>query len=108
MSEVDIKKLDRYSYSKISCYDQCKFKFKIKYLDKNFIFNANIATDFGSLIHETEEAIANAISCGTSINYVELKNKFIIETRKIAHKYPDDFFKPDKSNRTYQEKAYLY
>ena len=108
MSEVDIKKLDRYSYSKISCYDQCKFKFKIKYLDKNFIFNANIATDFGTLVHETEEAIAHAIVDGVPINYVALKNNFIIEARKIAQKYPNDFFKPDKSNRTYQEKAYLY
>lgn len=108
MSEVDIKTLDRYSYSKISCYEQCKFKFKIKYLDKNFIFNANIATDFGSLIHETEESIARAIVDGVPINYVALKNKFIIEARKIAQKYPNDFFKPDKSNRTYQEKTYLY
>ena len=108
MSEVDIKALDRYSYSKISCYDQCKFKFKIKYLDKNFIFNANIATDFGTLIHETEEAIANAIVAGATIDYVALKNKFIIEARKIAQKYHNDFFKPDKSNRTYQEKTYLY
>lgn len=108
MSEVDIKKLDRYSYSKISCYDQCKFKFKIKYLDKNFIFNANIATDFGSLIHETEEAIAYAIANGATIDYAAIKNKFIIEARKIAHKYPIEFFKPDKSNCTYQEKTYLY
>jgi hypothetical protein len=104
----DIKTLDRYSYSKISTYDQCKFKFKIKYLDKNFIFNANIATDFGSLIHEIEESIAISIRDHQPINYVALKNKFIIETRKIAQKYPEDFFKPDKSNRTYQEKVYLY
>lgn len=104
----DIKTLDRYSYSKISTYDQCKFKFKIKYLDKNFIFNATIATDFGTLIHETEEAIATAIRDNLPIDYVALKNKFIIEARKIAQKYPEDFFKPDKSNRTYQEKTYLY
>jgi hypothetical protein len=45
---------------------------------------------------------------GIPINYVALKNKFIIETRKIAQKYPNDFFKPDKSGRTYQEKTYLY
>jgi hypothetical protein len=108
MSEVDIKTLDRYSYSKISCYQQCPFKWLTKYKEKNFIFNANIATDFGSLIHETEEAIAHAIVDGMPINYVALKNKFIIETRKIAQKYPNDFFKPDKSGRTYQEKTYLY
>ena len=43
MQELDLKTLDRYSYSKISTYKQCKFKFKLKYLDKNFIFNATIS-----------------------------------------------------------------
>ena len=79
----EIKKLDRFSYSKISCYGQCKFKYKIKYEDKNFIYNATIATDFGTLIHETEEAIAKAIQEGAAINYIALKNRFIIESRKM-------------------------
>jgi hypothetical protein len=102
------KKLDRFSYSKISCYGQCKFKYKIKYEDKNFIYNATIATDFGTLIHETEEAIAKAIQEGMVINYVALKNRFIIESRKLAIKYPNEFFAQDKSGRTYQEKTYQY
>ena len=108
MSGIDIKTLDRYSYSKISTYKQCKFKFKLKYLDKNFLYSANIATDFGSLVHETEEAIAIALQAGQPVNYVALKNHFIIEMRKLALKYPVEFFTRDKSNRTYQEKAYLY
>ena len=108
MSEIDIKTLDRYSYSKISTYKQCKFKFKLKYLDKNFLYSANIATDFGSLVHETEEAIAIALQAGQSINYIALKNKFIIESHKLALKYPTEFYTRDKSNRTYQEKVYLY
>lgn len=108
MSDIDLKTLDRYSYSKISCYKQCPMKFNIKYLEKNFIFNANIATDFGTLIHETEEAIAHAIVDNAPINYVALKNKFIIESRKLAIKYPEAFFVRDKSDRTYQEKVYLY
>jgi hypothetical protein len=108
MQEVDIKTLDRYSYSKISTYKQCKFKFKLKYLDKNFLYSANIATDFGSLVHETEEAIAIAIQNNQPINYVSLKNKFIIESRKLALKYPTEFYLKDKSNRTYQEKVYQY
>jgi hypothetical protein len=108
MSEIDIKTLDRYSYSKISTYKQCKFKFKLKYLDKNFLYSANIATDFGSLVHETEEAIAIALQAGQPINYIALKNKFIIESRKLALKYPTEFYTRDKSNRTYQEKVYLY
>ena len=108
MSNIDLKTLDRYSYSKISTYKQCKFKFKLKYLDKNFLYSANIATDFGSLIHETEEGIAKAIQSEVPIDYVALKNNFIIEARKIAQRYPLEFFKEDKSGRTYQEKTYLY
>ena len=108
MSEIDLKSLDRYSYSKISTYKQCKFKFKLKYLDKNFLYSANIATDFGSLVHETEEAIALALQAEQPVNYVVLKNKFIIESRKLALKYPTEFFTADKSGRTYRDKTYLY
>ncbi len=100
--------LDRYSYSKISTYKQCKFKFKIKYLDKNFIFNASIATDFGSLVHATEEDIAKALQKGEPVNYIALKNAFILKARQLALTYPEEFFKRDKSNRTYQEKVYQY
>lgn len=108
MSEIDISTLDRYSYSKISTYKQCKFKFKLKYLDKNYLFSANIATEFGSLVHAIEEEIAKAIQAGQLVNYVALKNKFIIENRKIALKYPTEYYSRDKSGRTYQEKMYLY
>ena len=108
MSTVDVKNLDRYSYSKISTYKQCKFKFKLKYLDKNFLYRATIATDFGTLIHETEEAIAKALQENIAVDYVKLKNNFIIEARKLAMKYPEEFFTRDKSGRTYQEKTYLY
>lgn len=108
MHETETKPLDRYSYSKISTYKQCPFKFKLKYEDKNYLFSANIATDFGSLVHSIEESIALTIQDGNPINYIALKNKFIIESRKIAQKYPAEFFSRDKSGRTYQEKVYLY
>ena len=105
---IEIKPLDRFSYSKISTYKQCPFKFKLKYEDKNYLFSANIATDFGTLIHEIEESIATAIQAGLPISYTTLKNKFIIESRKIAQKYSTEFFSRDKSGRTYQEKMYQY
>lgn len=108
MEEIGQKILDRYSYSKISTYKQCKFKFKLKYLDKNYLFSANIATDFGSLVHSIEEDIAIALQAGQPVNYIALKNKFIIESRKLALKYPGEFFMPDKSGRNYKEKMYLY
>lgn len=102
------KKLDRYSYSKLSSYGQCHLKFKIHYLDKNFVFSESTATEFGSLVHAIEEQLATAIQVGTPINYISLKNNFIIGCKKIAHKYPEDWAKLDKSNRTYTEKMYTY
>lgn len=107
MTEL-VNKLDRYSYSKISTYKQCKFKFHLRYLEKNFIFNDTIATNFGALIHKTEEIIAQNIQRNESINYTALKNNFIIESRKLAHTYPIDFFSQDKSGKTYQDKVYIY
>lgn len=108
MEETEQKVLDRYSYSKISTYHQCPMKFKIHYLDKNFVFSESIATEFGTLVHATEEAIAIAVQAGQPINYIALKNNFIIGCKKLAHKYPSDWVKLDKSNRTYAEKMYTY
>ena len=109
MSDIDNKALERFSYSKISCYgSQCKLKFKLHYLDKNYLFGESIATSVGTLVHETEEAIAMALQAGRPINYIALKNNFIIGCRKLAHKYPNEWVKLDKSNRTYAEKMYLY
>lgn len=102
------KRLEKYSYSKISCYQGCKFKWYLKYHEKNYLFSENIATSFGSLVHEIEEQIAKDIQEERPINYAALKNKFIIECRKIALNYPTEFFSEDKSGRTYREKMYLY
>lgn len=102
------KRLEKFSYSKISCYQGCKFKWYLKYHEKNFLFSENIATSFGSLVHEIEESIAKAIQAEQPINYIALKNKFIIECRKLALKYQTEFFSEDKSGRTYGEKMYLY
>ena len=105
---TNVKPLDRFSYSKISTYKQCAFKYLVKYKEKNFIDSSSIATEFGSLVHSIEEDIATAIQTGQSIDYTGLKNKFIIESRKLAQKYHTEFFTADKSGRTYQEKMYLY
>ena len=108
MTEAENKPLERFSYSKISTYHQCPMRFKIHYLDKNYLSSDSIATEFGSLTHETEEQIALALQSGRPINYIALKNSFIIGCRKLAIKYPNDWTKLDKSNRTYTEKMYTY
>lgn len=102
------RRLEKFSYSKLSTFGQCHMKFKLHYLDKNYLFSDSIATEFGTLVHETEEQIALAIQANKPINYVPLKNKFILGCRKLANKYPEDWIKLDKSNRTYTEKMYLY
>ena len=108
MEATEQKVLDRYSYSKISTYQQCPMRFKLHYLDKNYLFSESIATEFGTLVHAIEEAIAIAIQTSQPINYIALKNNFIVGCRKLAQKYPDDWVKLDKSNRNYVEKMYLY
>lgn len=104
----EIKPLQKFSYSKISTYGQCKLKYAIHYEEKNFLFSESIATEFGSLVHSLEESIAIALQAGQPIDYTALKNNFIIGCRKLAHKYPADWVKLDKSNRTYTEKMYTY
>jgi RecB family exonuclease len=108
MEEAEQRVLDRYSYSKIACFKQCHFKWYLKYHEKNYLYSANIATDFGSLVHSIEEDIAKALQAEQPVDYITLKNRFILESRKIALKYPTEFFSKDKSDRTYQEKVYLY
>lgn len=100
--------LERFSYSKISTYHQCHFKYFLHYYKKNYIFSASVATEFGTAIHEAEEAIATAIKNKLPINYVTIKNQFIIKCHKIAQKYPEAFFTIDKSGRTYSQKMYEY
>ena len=42
------------------------------------------------------------------IDYDSLKKEFFNESQKLKAKYLDTFLVPDKSNRTYQDKADFY
>lgn len=99
---------DRYSYSKIDVYKSCPWHFKLRYIDGNFIDTGGLATELGTLIHETEEAIANNIKAGLHINYVQLKNNIILNMLQLEHKYTDSFHTLDKSNRSCKDKIFGY
>ena len=99
---------ENFSYSKIDTYEQCKFKFKLKYLDGHYLFSGSVATEFGTLIHKTEENIANFIRAGEAIDYPSLKNNIIVKMAEIESRYPADFSEKDKSDRTYKDKMYEY
>ena len=78
--------LEKFSYSKLDTYVQCPFKFKLKYVDGHYIFNSSIATEFGTLIHETEETIAKNIINNEPIDYVKLKNNIILKLSELQKK----------------------
>lgn len=97
-----------FSYSKVDTYQQCPFKYRLQYVDGHYTYSDSIATEFGSAIHAVEEAIAKAIQAKQPIPYIQLKNNLIKKLYELQYKYPTDFFALDKSERTYEQKAYEY
>lgn len=104
---VEVKK-EKFSYSRMDTYKKCGYQYKIIYVDKKRPPFGNIATEFGSLMHKAEESIANCIKENKPIDYITIKNTFIIKLQKIRYKYPVEFFTPGKNGMTYYEKAYYY
>ena len=106
--------MEKTSYSKISTYEQCPYKYKLVYIDKHFINQPSIATDFGTLIHYVEEHIGIDLKNHKDIDYVYFKNLFLEGNEevkglnKLKELYPIEFITPDKNNRTYEEKANTY
>lgn len=105
---ADTVKPEKFSFSKLDTFAQCGFKYKLKYVDKHFISAGAIALEYGTLIHDTEEQIANWIREGKPINYTSLKNRVIKKIAELEYKYKKDFFELDKSGRTYRDKTYHY
>ena len=119
MSELFVKTLnpqgyakkDRYSYSKISTYEKCGFKFKLQYVDGLWVESKSLAADFGTAIHHAEEAIAGAIQTGQAIDYIKIKNKFILDNIKLEYNYSSEYNVLDTKSeipRTYKDKRNEY
>ena len=113
------KKTEKFSYSKLSVYEQCPFKYKLTYVENHYINQPSIATDFGTLIHFIEETMANTIKKGNQINYndmIELlytgaldkDGKYVKGVNHLKEEYPVDFITPDKNGRTYIDKIETY
>lgn len=98
----------KYSYSRLETYEKCPFKYKLVYIDKKRVYSNSIATEFGTAIHETEENIMNCLKESKPIDYVSLKNKFLLKMAELKQKYKQDYIEPDKTGRYYEEKGYYY
>lgn len=99
---------EKYSYSKLACFEQCPYKYKLIYIDGHFISCPSIATDFGTLIHHIEEEIGKYLQTGLKPDYKSLIFDFESRLKQIEKHYPDDFHALDKSGRSYKEKAEYY
>jgi hypothetical protein len=97
-----------YSFTRIDTYNGCKFRYKLRYIDGNYPKSDAIALSYGTAVHKAEESIAKNILADQPIDYVNIKNKFITETRKMAYTFVEDYFTPGKSGKTYAEKTHDY
>ena len=98
----------KHSYSELSCFEQCPYKYKLVYIDNHFISCPSIATDFGTLIHHTEEEIGKSLQKGDKPNYNSLILEFDLKMKVLEETYPQEFFELDKSGRSYHEKGDFY
>lgn len=75
------RQIETFSYSKISTYIQCPFKYKLKYIDKKYAFTKSLALEIGTLVHYINENIANLLINNQPIDY-EFWKKQIFEIDK--------------------------
>lgn len=110
-------KIEKFSYSKIECFEGCRYKYKLIYRDNHFIESPAIATDFGTLIHFIEETMARKLQNNEQLNRDEILNiLYNIDDSKekiygvniLKNKYPEQWLEKDKSERTYDDKINEY
>lgn len=120
--EIKEERPERYSYSRLGVYEGCKYKYKLTYVDGNYINTDSVATEFGTLLHYIEEQMAKRLmetSTLTVDDYQDLINMFnTIELREpketvlgldiLREKYKDEWLVPDKLGRNYEDKANDY
>lgn len=99
---------ENFSFSKIDTYNQCGFKYKLVYVDRHYMKFDSVATEFGTLIHATEEAIGKTLKAGLPVDYITLKNNIIRAQYELQYKYQKPWTELDKSERTYSQKVYEY
>lgn len=81
-------KLSRYSYSKISTYDDCHYKFKLKYIDRLKVEKLPIrALEKGKYIHKLIESYFTLRLLGDTINMKTVEEMSIED---YPHNFPEE------------------
>lgn len=105
---------DVLSYSRIDCFKSCAYRYKIKYIEKNYTNDSSLALRIGSILHlGMEFKYQNKFSNKEIIDivhngYIEDNGTEVIGLNKLKEDYPFDWEEEDNFGRTYDEKIKLY
>lgn len=117
------KKLPVFSYSKIELFEQCKHKYKLRYIDGNYTNSTTIVLDLGNIAHKGMELKGRSLINKEVPNYTyiidavmngiqeetEKDKKFIKGVNEIKREYFLDFYKKnEKNNLNYEDKLKTY
>ena len=114
--KIDINLLpikERLSYSRIDCFKSCEYKYKLKYINKNYTDDSSLALRIGTILHlGLEFKYLNKFSNKEILDivkngYIE-DNENIIGLNELKEEYPFEWEEEDKFGRTYDEKIKLY
>lgn len=114
----------KYSYSRVNTYGQCPWKYKLKYIDLNYVETSSLAIELGTLVHYIEEHISYALMEGHSPDYEHLIDEFYnINNPKtsaqdmeggqfginiLKDKYKSDFYTTDDKGQSYASRCEWY
>lgn len=126
VTEEDKGKLPVYSYSKLDLFESCNYKYKLKYIDRNFDNSDAIHLYLGTLCHKICEIKGRIKAEGrelTKDDYVYLEtvledgieektdkgSELIIGLKEIKKKYLEDYYTADNATgMNYDEKIKLF
>lgn len=97
LNEVDYKYQKSISYSQISAYYQCCYKWKLTYMDGLYEFKHNIHSVFGSAMHEVVQEYLNVMYNQSKVKANELNLGSLLED-KLRDVYKDSYNKNKKTH----------
>lgn len=114
----------KYSYSRLSTWDGCGWRYKLQYLDKHFCSGDSLATELGTLLHYCEELIGLDLKEGKTPDYSKIKEIFLnanvpkknpydteggyFGINILADKYHKEFFDIDDKGQSYMSRCKTY
>lgn len=125
--------MEKFSYSKLDLFDQCPYKYKLKYIDGNYSEETTLVLEIGTLAHKGKEIWGENLIEGKKPDYEyieqiiqngfesykihifngeEVQNEKVEDIKGIndlKREYYESYFdRCDKSGMTYDEKVKLY